>query len=287
MIDDRIAGLDPNVALPLYTTRIEETDTYVRNVNCWAADIDLTCMSPWNDNSRTQACTVITPKHVLAATHWDPPVGAELHFVTMGNAVVKRTVVSKVEINRPPEDGGNSLDLAVLTLSSDLPGTITPCKVLTPDQAVKLAGALYTNNSTVDPANKGFGIPTLCQNSRNDREDALVMDIYAGYCHYKYWSWHTADPTIVSGDAQRAAFYPAPYWIYVNDSGDPQFIIVNDELVWVSQHWSVTNGGQKVHGACMVNGQYDLVNAALPVGYKLTPVDLSEFPDVGGPVVFP
>ena len=282
MVDDRIRGLDPDVALPMYTTRVEETDTYVRNVNCWAADIDMTCISPYNTNNRQQACTLITPKHVIAATHWDPPVGAELHFITMANAVEKRTIQSKTSLFRPPEDGGHTLDITVCELNLDLPGTITPCKFLRPEDAVKFTGKSYI--SFEDPDVKAYGIPTFCQNSRNNREDALVMDITGCYGTSKWQSFRTRDPEFVSGDAQRAAFYPPDKQIYTGDSGDPQFIIVNNELVWVSQHWAVANYGEKVSGSCAVNGQYDLIAATLPVGYSLSPVDLSEFPDIGDPV---
>jgi hypothetical protein len=275
-IDDRIAGLDPNVALPMYTTRIEETETYVRNTGFWAADVDTTCISPWNDDNRHKTTTLITPKHVLSVTHADryPVVGSVLHFVTMGNVVVKRTVVSWTDVTYvDPVTGPHTADLRIGLLDSDLPPTITPCKVLMPEGDVKFAGAGYYF-PPITEANKGVGMPYFVQNSRNDREDAQVLDIGGLYSESKYrstWYGGSTDPT-------RASFYQ--YRISYGDSGDAACLIINGELVLNAIHQSIF-GDDDVNATSFCNGMARDIDALLPVGYKLTAPDLSGFPDIG------
>ena len=82
---------------------INATTNYVRNPNCWAYDIDLTCCSPWNmhptlrlpngsltGSSNHRAVTLISPRHVLAVRHADfyPPVGSLVRFVTKNNVII-------------------------------------------------------------------------------------------------------------------------------------------------------------------------------------------------------
>ena len=54
-IDSRIAGKDPAIALPLFENYLANgaNGVFLRNTNCWAADLDLTCCSPWNSFSET------------------------------------------------------------------------------------------------------------------------------------------------------------------------------------------------------------------------------------------
>ena len=66
----------------------------------------------------------ISPRHVLLALHTGIQVGDTFRFLTNGNLVVTRTISSLATI---------SGDLQIGKLDSDLPGTITPAKVLPAD----------------------------------------------------------------------------------------------------------------------------------------------------------
>src|SRR5690606_28820364 len=48
-IDSRIAGATPSSAMPIFTTQDHGAGTYIRNPDCWAADLrGLSALSPWN-----------------------------------------------------------------------------------------------------------------------------------------------------------------------------------------------------------------------------------------------
>jgi len=74
-------GSDSN--LFLYSTQDHATTNYVRNTNCWAYSLDLTCASPWNStgdgslagktglpSGQFRAATAITPRHLLSSNHY-------------------------------------------------------------------------------------------------------------------------------------------------------------------------------------------------------------------------
>jgi len=276
-IDDRIRGLDPNVAVPMFTVRDGATETYVRNTSFWAADVDMTCLVPWNDDNHMKSATLITPKHVISVTHlgWYPPIGSVLHFVTMGNVVEKRTLMSWTDVTYiDPSTGPQTADMRIGELSSDLPGTITPAKLLPAEADVKFAGPGYLF-APITEENKAVGMPVFVGNSRSAREDGQVMDIGGLYPEVKYrtaWYYRSYDPT-------RDAFYPNK--INSGDSGDVTCAIVNGELALINMHTSILTQRDGGTGRPFLSGMAADINALLPVGYELGSIDISGFPDVG------
>jgi hypothetical protein len=68
---------------------------YVRNPDSWVADINLTCISPWNSTGgRQRAGTLIGADCILFADHFPIAPGATVRFVTASNTVVSRTMIS-------------------------------------------------------------------------------------------------------------------------------------------------------------------------------------------------
>ena len=103
---------------------------YVRNPACWAADLDLTCMSPWNsDHATRKAGTLVSPRHAVWARHYNIRLNSTIRFVTRSGAVVDRRVVASRLVART--EAGHSFygrDIVVGLLDRDVPDTISFAK---------------------------------------------------------------------------------------------------------------------------------------------------------------
>jgi hypothetical protein len=152
-VDSRIAGTDRDVARHLYLsfpsnsnyTDPSETrggvDEFIRNPDFWAADIDLTCISPaikptttWR---RSGTWTLISENIVVSCAHWTPyeiylsgsddgtmrDTNHQVCFVTMDNQLVVRTVIKVAKVTGDISIG--ILDEPILSSSG-----ITPAKIL-------------------------------------------------------------------------------------------------------------------------------------------------------------
>ena len=110
---------------------------YVRDTNCWASGIDLTCASPWNNYKQTNslgevfndagnfcAGNLITPQHFLLATHF-PTAG-----VKPGNVFRWIDATNGVHDGVAADLRNLGSDLTVVRLEEPLPAAIVPAKVL-------------------------------------------------------------------------------------------------------------------------------------------------------------
>ncbi len=248
-IDTRLAGVTPSTAKPIFNTANHDAALYVRNTGCWAADIDLTCVSPWNSAGGIMyGGTAISPRHIIFARHFLIPNGSTIRFVTSGNAVVSRTMTTKAVLSGE----GYPFDLAIGLLDSDLPGTITPAKVLpadTLDYLPSLASA--------------YPLPCL---GIDQEEKALVTDLYS-----LGGSFASCQPP---SNATRLNFYEP---LIMHDSGNPCFLVIGGVAVLLTT-WTFggPGAGPRIHAL------HTEINAALTSlggGYQLTSIDLSAFTD--------
>ncbi len=210
-VDSRIATQhDPAVNKLLYSVQNHAQGLYTRSANCWAADLDLTCASPWNSNSdgvNKRAGTLITPRHVLMAAHFPLSTGDRIRFVTKDNVTIERTIIA----NLVNSGASYKRDLQMALLDSDVPGSISVCQFLPSNYATYLS-------------NDGAGLPALYL---DQEEKALVADVwgtkyyFAGSDDYRYY---LQVPTL-------------PYRLAMNetiiggDSGNPVFLILNGKPV--------------------------------------------------------
>ena len=257
-VDDRIANKDAT-AKPIYSTQNHETATYVRNPNCWAASLDLTCISPWNSTGGgTRAGTLISPRHVLFCEHLDfhPTVGATIRFIAADNTVETRTITA---LATHPDYTPNYQytphfpDITIGVLDSDVPNTISFAKVLPQNW-----GEYFPS---VGAPVAGLTIPSLVL---DQEEKALVAD-WRSSSMLNYFA--------LPVNAQRQIFFET---IISGDSGNPAFLIINDELV-VLNTWTFGGAGS---GTNLVPHK-DAINTmmtSLGGGYQLAEVDLSGFP---------
>jgi hypothetical protein len=224
-VDTRIAGTDRDVARHLYvsfpfnSTYTDEKETrgnvdeFIRNPDFWAADIDLSCISPSyvrggeTTHRRSPTATAISPWHWISCMHssFHPPVNSKVYFVQMDGTLVYRTTVAKQNVG--------DHDLTVGLFDAALPVGVVPAKILP--------------SSWNGYMSKLEDIPGLLL---DQQEHGMVHDLWRSdpYVNWKY-------PL----DLKRKEFVDQPednrVWdssgIEYYDSGNPSFIIINDALV--------------------------------------------------------
>jgi len=250
-VDDRINGLNATTAKPIFTTQNHSTQTYVRNSNCWAADLDLTSISPWNSTGGSQrAGTLISPRHVLFCEHYDfhPAVGATIRFVASDGTVVNRTINA---LETHPDYVPFYPDITIGVLDSDVSASIGFVKILPQNWANYLPSL-----------SSSYKLPCLVL---DQEEKALISCLYL---------LNTRANFLVPTESSRFAFYES---IIGGDSGNPAFLIIDDELVIITV-WTFGGAG----GGTSIVYHKDAINtmmATLGGGFSLTEIDLSGFTD--------
>ncbi|MEX0598955.1 MAG: hypothetical protein WD512_20895, partial [Candidatus Paceibacterota bacterium] len=248
-VDTRINGLNATTAKPIYTTQNHTTPTYVRNTNCWVADLDLTSISPWNSTEGTnRAGVLISPRHILFAAHYQINNGSTVRFIDSDNNIVTRTMINKLT---HPNYAPYYPDITIGILDSDVPSSISFVKIL--------------------PQNWSDYLPSLSSTYRlsclvlDQEEKALISDLYSLDTYARFLT--PVDPT-------RLGFFES---IILGDSGNPAFLIIDDELVIITV-WTFGGAG----AGTSILYHKDAINtmmASLGGGYSLTEIDLSSFTD--------
>jgi hypothetical protein len=240
-IDTRIASANPVTSSSIFSTQDTAGATYVRNPSCWIGDVDLTCI-PGNNNGLNGV--LISADVMACATHAAP--SGTIHFITTDNQLITRTVVGWTPVYR---------DVSVVKLSSPLPGTITPCKIL--PNAYNAQVPLPIGSEHLDYP---WAVPIF---STNRLRKAIVSQ----------FDTITNDRVILSG--QHA---PAPrnsFWQQAvsGDSGSPSFFVVNNSLVAL-MCWYSTNTGDSLSNTSALTTAINTLGSVQPLNI----IDLSAFP---------
>lgn len=236
---------------PVFTTQDHTTPNYVRNQELWCADMDLTCISPWNSNGGVRkAGVLVTPRHVVNASHYEYNVGNTVRFVEEDGTAHDRVITGK---KRHPNYAPYSPDLTLYTLSSDLPAAITPCKLMPANWNQYLVQNFFNR----PPA---LGL--------DQEEKALIID------------FHTNGSFLTPVDVSRLIFHENKI---SGDSGNPAFLIVNGELVLVTV-WTFGGAGSGTPVASHIADLNQMIidadtQAGVSTGYTVTEADFSSFPN--------
>ena len=258
---------------------------WVRNPSCWLNGVtNISCFSPaqrsgaaWN----TRGGTLITKKHVLFAKHFETSVlpngGTPLIFVDENNNAIRRNIIQYERDNT---------DISIALLDSEVPNNIKIAKVLPPNFTDYINTT--TINSIYDNFNtqiNSFQFNPLLLSVGLDQEEKAILKIFNGCDLYGIGSspdtiWFQL---VNASDIDTNLTYnitpsPIPYAsfseaIVVGDSGNPLFLIIDNELV-VATTWWVPSGGP------FITNRYSQVNNIIESlspgqGYSLTPVDLA------------
>lgn len=252
-IDDKIDDtMSMAVNGKLFSTQDHSTPSYIRNVNFWNSNVDLTCISPWNSNSANRkAGTLITPRHIIGAAHYEYSVGTIVRFVTSDNIVVDRTVTG---MKRHPDYRPYTPDLTIYTLDSDVPPTITPCKLFPTNYTDYI---YHDNQQDTRPASMGL----------DQEEKGLIIDLVS---NRGFQTPLDADRLIFDEDKISG------------DSGNPAFVILNGDLVLVTV-WTMggAGGGTGISDNILDLNQMIIdsdAQAGVSTGYTVTEADFSAFP---------
>ena len=269
MVDDRLTG---TAEKEIFSTQDHDTPSYVRNADCWAADLDLTSISPWNSRSgNRRAGVLITKRHILTAAHYPLVVGDTLRFVAADGTVEVKTIIAGMNI--PGWTVEHGPDIWGALLDSDVSAAIGFAKVLPADWDDYLAPYVRVEGgyARFDSENAMFkinGIPTCCV----DQEEKLLVD--DGYTLRSHLG------TRVPVDDTRIPFYEN---VVGGDSSDPIFVCINDELVLISTVFgspgTTWNGPSITYWRADIDAMIATLDESIetPTGYTLTDADLSDF----------
>lgn len=244
-IDNRISSKNPESSKPIYSTQDHTTPTYVRNIDCWASDIDLTCISPWNSTeNNNRAGTLISPRHIIFAAHYQIDNGATIRFVDNNNNVITRTMVTKLT---HPSYTPYYPDISIGILNSDVPSSIKFAKILPQNWSTYLPNLSLTHK-----------VPCL---ALDQEEKALILDLYL---------LNTVVAFAIPSNPTRFGFFES---IVSGDSGNPVFLIINGELVILTT-WTYSGSGTSIlYHKDVINNMMETLGG----GYSLTEINLNGF----------
>lgn len=241
---DKLKNKDPNISKHIYTTLDHANNSYIRNIQNWAYDLDLTCISPWNSSGSDRfGGTLISPRHIIYATHYQIPINTTIRFITKDNIVIERKVINKIS---QEYKASYFPDLTIGFLDSDLPSSIGFAKIL-PENWQKY----FDSNIRIN-------VPCLVL---DQEEKSLVSSLYSAN------DFITFDKFIDYPD-----FFE---YIILGDSGNPAFMIIDNQLVILTV-WTFGNAGS----GTFITSQKNQINKFmkdLGSDYQLTEINLNNF----------
>jgi hypothetical protein len=270
----RLSGLTPSTSKPMYTTQThpptlsDPHGVYVRNPDFWGNDLvgKLTCISPANSTGagtgewNLRAGTVLTRRHIIMANHLPIADNDEIRFVTAGNVVVPMTLKRSRRVG--------TTDIRIGILDADLPSGIAHCKVPPEDFLRYLPSTITTVTwgGVMDYGTAGFAV--------DQEEKGLAVEFVSAPFGGQVLCKTPRESLPLSFNES----------IVTGDSGNPMFLVVADDLLFISLASSA--GGGFVSGDAVWN-YIDEINATIALldadesvstGYTLTEMDLSSFP---------
>jgi len=230
--------------LNLFSVKSPQTNTYTRNSSCWASSLDWTGVSPHNSADQfRRGGTLVSPRHLIWANHFNIPNGTTITFISNTNEVVTRTISNSLAIP--------SSDSQVGILNEDVPSSISYYLVMPPNWRDYLVNAFLTF------------LPLI---TTDQEQKALCRELTNGNLQSGLYAHRRAN------EEPRASLSEN---IIVGDSGQPMFMLVNGEMVFLGCHYTS-------FGIFPIHTYFEAINAAMITlggGYQLTEVDLSGFTD--------
>jgi hypothetical protein len=260
-LDNALVGADSNTQQLIYTSQNHIGGNYVRNTNFLLQGTHaeaLTCVSPWNSRQNNKRSgTAVTPRHVVLAGHYPLYIGDTMRFVASDNTVITRTVVQADDVLY----NGINTDAYMVMLDSDLPSSITPCKLFPSNYETYLPAGLVTNAAQA--------LPLL---ATDFEEKGIVMSLIKTSVNAGYPASFFTTPALTD----RLAFYDP---IIVGDSGNPIFCVIGNELILLSTFHG--SGSGPFYGGLVseLNSMITTLDArqGVSTGHTVTEYDFSSY----------
>lgn len=266
-IDDRIRDVDPAISISRFTDFDPKAavNLFTLNTNFWARDLDLSCVSVWNNGSypETQAATLITRKHVVMANHWFNR--GTYTFCDTNGLICVRSLVRSWKI---------SDDLQLGQLDVDLPDSFTPASVMSTNFVRYLSFGKY--------------LPTLCLNQEKgatvlELEDLNCRVLEDGGIWHNQYGLNNITNRVSMQRSNIRGVTPG------GNSGCPVFLVIGKELVLLfSKHlgshtedrWCYFSGPMLPFRLEAIQWKIDEWEGADAGQYQLVPFDLSTYPEL-------
>lgn len=206
----RTSGItDVNASKQIYLEQDHSNKKYIRNTKCWAKDLDLTCISPWNSyGNKFRAGTAISKFHVVFASHYPLPVNTIIRFITNNNDIVERKIIKIQKVF--------NTDITIALLDQKLPDSITPAKFL-PKNWKNYLSTKHHVMADLDTGVLTKPVPALCL----DYDEKANINMFTSAVGNKEIGCGKATGNLEAFSEQ----------IITGDSGNPCFIIIDDKLV--------------------------------------------------------
>ncbi|MEK7641591.1 MAG: hypothetical protein AAB365_01195 [Patescibacteria group bacterium] len=245
-VDTRLSGESPSsTTYNLYSAVNDSTQTYTRNPDLYAADVDFTCIPVWSAAAASAQTmgVLVAPDIMIQANHSHP--SGTMYFVGNDNVTVSRSITSGTNIA--------GTDIYVAKLNSAVPAGITPCKVL--------SATAFTNKISTTAVSY-FQPPVIFTNQNRT--------LKIGKISYGTNTPFSQTINIVKDSVNYNDWYSQPC---CGDSGSPAFVLINGEAV-VLGVWHTAFSVPNLSGYI---SQINSAIATLGSSYTLSTVDLSSF----------
>lgn len=282
---NRLSGKNYLTDRAVYSSQ-NPNGNFVRSTSCWINGVtNISCFSPAQlsgSNWFQKGGTLITKKHVLFAAHYLPTIingGTPIIFVDENNNKVTRNIIQYAV------DG---TDIAIALLDSEVSDNIKIAKVLPKNFDDYFNTSIYNDVKNIFTTNPGFNNVPYLYAIGLDQQEKAILKIFTGTRLLSAGASSSLDPnyfvyqyaTIVDIEGDYEGLQPNSSqfqnWsepIVVGDSGNPAFIIIDNELVLLCS-WLTNSGGP------FVTNRYDQINTLIESlspgsGYVLSSVDLA------------
>lgn len=212
----------------------------------WLAQFDFSGLSL----ERRRQCTLISPRHVIMAKHYQRAIGDTIKFRDPAGVVHSRTLVGKIsEPDTPatPDYYYSNSDGTVGILDSPLPESVKYYKLLPAgyawDDILKGSLALATDQQGKALVNAIVGITAYKNIPANVDRHRVAMVQGRYYTAQTYNVPSVLCEQLISGD-----------------SSSPTFLVYEGELVVIGTHWTVFSDHGFTANAWLLNAASELTN---------------------------
>lgn len=268
-IDTKLVGTNPSTQTLVYINWQDNGSSFTRNNSCWLNSSYLMSIPSWNTTHQSQANgSLISPRHIVHASHYSPNVGATVKFVRPDNSIYETTIESRsaiqIDLNQYGINSVYNTDITISKLAADVPSPFVFARIMPSNWLQYLPNLGYSQ-----PKVPVFNIEQL------RRCRVLDLGVVTKRPENSYIGRiNLGKPT----NSQRLSYY---YDAIAGDSSGAIMLIINNlPVVLTTFHTGLGTGAGAGSGPNLADYKNE-INAAMTTlggGYQLTEIDLTNFP---------